>query len=124
METTFQKSDNIVNLTKALMTFSVKIDKIKKEASNPFFKSKYATLPQIQEAIAEPLQESGLVLVQLPDGDGLLTMLLLTRPTTTCVVPHSPLRQTAPRLAAHRRDKPGCSYDQHCMTAPAEPKLA
>ena len=75
METTFKKSDNIVNLTKALMTFSVKIDKIKKEASNPFFKSKYATLPQIQEAIAEPLQESGLVLVQLPDGDGLITML-------------------------------------------------
>jgi hypothetical protein len=75
METTFKKSDSIANLTKALMTFSVKIDKIKKEASNPFFKSKYATLPQIQEAIAEPLQESGLVLVQLPDGDGLITML-------------------------------------------------
>jgi len=75
MDTTFKKSESIVNLTKALMTFSVKIDKIKKEASNPFFKSKYATLPQIQEAIAEPLQESGLVLVQLPDGDGLITML-------------------------------------------------
>lgn len=72
----FQKSDSILNIAKALLTFSVKIGKIKKDANNPFFKSKYAPLPQIQDAIAEPLQESGLVLTQIPAGEGLITMLL------------------------------------------------
>ena len=75
METTFQKSDSIANLTKALMVFSVKIDKIKKENTNPFFHSLYADLPAIQDAIADPLQESGLVVTQLPCGEGLITML-------------------------------------------------
>jgi hypothetical protein len=70
-----QKSDSIVNLTKALMLFSIKIGKIKKENTNPFFHSLYADLPAIQDAIADPLQESGLVVTQLPCGDGLITML-------------------------------------------------
>lgn len=70
-----QKSDSIANLTKALMVFSVKIGKIKKENTNPFFHSLYADLPAIQDAIADPLQESGLVVTQLPCGDGLITML-------------------------------------------------
>jgi hypothetical protein len=72
---TFEKSDSIANLTKALMLFSIKIGKIKKENTNPFFHSLYADLPAIQDAIADPLQESGLVVTQLPCGDGLITML-------------------------------------------------
>jgi hypothetical protein len=75
MEQTFQKSESIINLTKALMLFSIKIGKIKKENKNPFFHSLYADLPAIQDAIADPLQESGLVVTQLPCGDGLITML-------------------------------------------------
>ena len=72
---TFEKSESIANLTKALMLFSIKIGKIKKENTNPFFHSLYADLPAIQDAIADPLQESGLVVTQLPCGDGLITML-------------------------------------------------
>jgi hypothetical protein len=72
---TFEKSDSIANLTKALMLFSIKIGKIKKENTNPFFHSLYADLPAIQDAIADPLQESGLVVTQLPCGEGLITML-------------------------------------------------
>lgn len=75
MSIEFQKSESIINLTKALMVFSVKIGKIKKENNNPFFHSLYADLPAIQDAIADPLQESGLVVTQLPCGDGLITML-------------------------------------------------
>ena len=75
METKFQKSESIVNLTKALFLFSVKIDKIKKTSKNPFFNSDYADLPTIQAAIAEPLQECGLLMLQIPDGEGLVTMI-------------------------------------------------
>ena len=71
-----EKSQSIAKISAALMVFSVKVGKIKKEASNPFFKSKYASLPNILDAIAEPLQESGLVITQLPEGDGLITMLI------------------------------------------------
>lgn len=72
-----QKSDSIKNLATALITFHVKVGKIKKDAKNPFFKSKYATLSTILEAIDVPLQESGLAIVQLPDNDHSLTTLLM-----------------------------------------------
>lgn len=49
-------------LAKALLTFREKIESIKKDADNPFFKSKYADLPSILEGIKSPLKESGLAL--------------------------------------------------------------
>ena len=36
-------------LATALLTFREKIESIKKDADNPFFKSKYADLPSILE---------------------------------------------------------------------------
>jgi hypothetical protein len=72
-----QKSDSIKNLAAALITFHSKVSKIKKDASNPFFKSKYASLSNIQTEIETPLIESGLCYSQLPTGEyGLTTMLM------------------------------------------------
>jgi hypothetical protein len=72
-----EKSNSIVNLTKALLAFHVKVGKIKKDANNPFFKSKYASLSNILDEIELPMQESGLVVSQLPSGiNGLTTMLI------------------------------------------------
>ena len=39
-----EKSTSIKSIAAALMVFQLKVDKIKKDATNPFFKSKYATL--------------------------------------------------------------------------------
>lgn len=61
-------SETINNLTKALLVFNVKVDTIKKDAKNPFFKSTYASLTNIIDSIKEPMIESGLVLVQFPSG--------------------------------------------------------
>lgn len=72
-----EKSSSIVNLAKALLTFHVKVGKIKKDANNPFFKSKYATLSNILDEIESPMQESGLVISQLPTGDSNLTTILI-----------------------------------------------
>lgn len=72
-----EKSPSIVNLAKALLTFNVKVGKISKDASNPYFKSKYASLSNILEEIAMPLAESGLVFSQLPSGDNGLTTILI-----------------------------------------------
>lgn len=52
------------SLLKALAKFNTLCGPIVKDASNPFFKSKYATLDAIQEHIRKPLSEAGLVVSQ------------------------------------------------------------
>jgi len=49
-------------LAKSLSIFRGKINTVRKDANNPFFKSKYADLPAILDAIKEPLSESWLAL--------------------------------------------------------------
>ena len=72
-----EKSESIKNLAKALIAFNDKVSKIKKDAKNPFFKSNYASLSNIQDAISKPLAESGLVYSQMPTGiNGLCTILI------------------------------------------------
>jgi len=64
------KSESITELAKALNTFQGKMRGVKKDAVNPFFKSRYATLDSIWEAIREPLAGVGLSVVQTLDyGD-------------------------------------------------------
>lgn len=71
------KSQSISEITKALILFHVKVGEIVKDAKNPFFKSTYATLQNIQETIREPLIECGLTVSQHPEGEhGLNTLLM------------------------------------------------
>ncbi len=72
-----EKSQSIVNIAKALSQFQSKMGKVNKDATNPFFNSKYATLSNILEAIKMPLQESGLSFTQFPTGQNGLTTLLM-----------------------------------------------
>jgi len=72
------KSPEIKELAKALATFHAQVGKVKKEAQNPFFKSKYASLSNILDVIAEPLQKAGLVFSQFPDEFELTTILIHT----------------------------------------------
>lgn len=75
------KSDSIKNITEALVKFQSSIASIKKDGTNPFFKSKYATLENIVDSIQKPLAENGLALTQFlstsPLGDPELTTTLL-----------------------------------------------
>lgn len=72
-----QKSESIKNIATALIIFHVKVDKIKKDAINPFFKNKYASLSNILEVINDPLNESGLSFVQMPSGINELVTILM-----------------------------------------------
>ena len=72
-----EKSQSISKLAMALIAFQIKADKIGKDSSNPFFKSKYASLSNIQESIQIPLAECGLAYSQLPDGENGLTTILI-----------------------------------------------
>lgn len=72
-----KKSDEIKNLAKALMLFNIKMQPIKKDANNPFFKSKYATLSNILDNIHTPLIEAGLVFSQCPTNENELTTIII-----------------------------------------------
>lgn len=72
-----EKSPSIVNIAKALKQFHAEIGKIPKDAMNPFFNSRYATLSGILAAIKEPLQNAGLTFTQFPSAEnGLFTILM------------------------------------------------
>ncbi|MFY8127645.1 MAG: ERF family protein [Chitinophagaceae bacterium] len=72
-----EKSQSIKNIASAIILFHVKVDTVKKDASNPFFKSKYATLSNILDVINVPLNESGLSFAQFPTGENGLTTILM-----------------------------------------------
>lgn len=72
-----EKSESIKNLALALIKFNSLVGKVKKDSNNPFFKSKYAALPDILDAIEKPLSESGLTINQFPEGDHGLTTILI-----------------------------------------------
>lgn len=56
------------NISKSLAKFHELMGNVAKDASNPFFKSKYAPLESILPAIKKPLADAGLVFVQTPTG--------------------------------------------------------
>lgn len=72
-----EKSATITKLIGALAEFHKEVSSISKDAKNPFFKSNYATLSNIQDEIKEPLAKAGLVYSQFPTGLNSLTTLLM-----------------------------------------------
>lgn len=74
-------SDKKETIYHALSAFQSKVGKIAKDGTNPAFRSKYATLPGILDAIAEPLRECGLAFTQIPSGLGKLTTKVVHLPS-------------------------------------------
>lgn len=72
-----EKSQSIKNIALALVKFHKVIGKINKDSTNPFFKKKYCSLPNILDAIKDPLQEAGLCFSQHPQGQDELETLLI-----------------------------------------------
>lgn len=63
------------NIYQSLSDFQSKCPLIKKDASNPFFKSKYAPLDSILPIVLPLLKECGLVVSQIPNGTTLKTII-------------------------------------------------
>jgi len=72
-----QTSESIKNIAAALLKFDEAVSKIAKGEENPFFKNKYAALPNILDAIKQPLIDAGLTVKQFPEGDHQLTTLII-----------------------------------------------
>jgi len=78
-----EKSEKINEIAKALIVFSSKVGKIGKAEtaeiptkSGKSFSYSYASLSDVLEAIEGPLRESGLAVTQIPDGVGLVTLIM------------------------------------------------
>ncbi|MDQ3024323.1 MAG: ERF family protein, partial [bacterium] len=77
---TLTRSDAVDKLAAALAKAQSTISFASKDATNPHFKSKYADLAAVWEAVRVPLSSNGLAVVQFPSADGLkvtLTTVLL-----------------------------------------------
>ncbi|PFE42465.1 recombinase [Bacillus cereus] len=64
------RSETIGKLAKSLVLFNLEVNKIAKDADNPFFKNNYATLDTIIDEIRPILSKHGLSIMQIPSGDG------------------------------------------------------
>lgn len=71
------KSAAIDQIAVALSNFQKSMKAIEKSSVNPFFKSKYADIATIINAIRTPLAEVGLSFSQFPTGEGSLTTILM-----------------------------------------------
>lgn len=58
------QSDNIDQLTMALLKVQSQLRPAPKDATNPYFKSNYATLESVWDVARKPLAENGLVVIQ------------------------------------------------------------
>lgn len=75
-----EMSENINELAEALSKAQGEMGAAVKDASNPFFKSKYADLGEVVRAIKQPLANNGLSYTQFPIRDdqsaGVITVLM------------------------------------------------
>lgn len=72
-----ERSESLTALAKSLIAFQKKSKTIGFDKTNPYFKSKYATLTALVEGTKKDLAECGLAVSQLLDGDGSVTTMLI-----------------------------------------------
>lgn len=73
---TMQQSENITELAAALAKAQAEIGAAKRDSENPHFKTRYADLASVWDAIRQPLTKHGIAVVQAPgtDDTGAVTM--------------------------------------------------
>lgn len=64
-----KNSDSIKQIIPALLKAQQAIEFAVKDATNPHFRSKYADLPAVIDAIKKPLNDNGIVFMQIPADD-------------------------------------------------------
>lgn len=71
-----QHSETITHLMKAMHAVQGAVDGVAKDAKNPHFKSRYASLESVVDTIRKPCQAAGLVVVQAPGAieDGTISI--------------------------------------------------
>jgi hypothetical protein len=96
-------SESITNLAKALVAAQAELEPVKKDATNPHFKSKYASLDTLIETVRPILLKHGLVILQggdeLTDGITVETTLIHTSGEWVSAAYRLPLDKATPQGA-------------------------
>jgi len=66
-----------------LLEFQKKDVAVKRDGQNPHFRSSYVTLNEVLAKVKKPLNDLGIVIIQLPQEQGLKTVLYDTETTTS-----------------------------------------
>lgn len=66
----------IEKISPALLKAQIALESVKKGATNPFYKSLYADLPSVIEAVKKPLNDNGISYLQPVCGDRVETVLV------------------------------------------------
>lgn len=63
---------------------------LKKDGTNPHFKSSYVTLNEVLDKVKKPLNDMGIIIIQRPAAEGLETTLFDTADSTevSCFMPY------------------------------------
>lgn len=69
-------SETVTKISPAILKAQKSMSSAKKDSNNPFFKSKYADLNAIREAVIPALNDNGITVLQTINGDKLDTVLL------------------------------------------------
>src|SRR5690606_15403268 len=72
-------SEDIKEITKALVAFHSEVGRITKDGTNPHLKNRYATIDQIIEEIRPVLASHGLFVMQLPSNSEAGEIQMVTR---------------------------------------------
>src|SRR5215210_9397470 len=72
-----EKSESITKLAGALAAFQGEVENVKKDSTNPFFKSKYASLENVISTVKPLLAKNGLSYSQRPSGENELSTILM-----------------------------------------------
>lgn len=94
------QSEQINDLAAALAVAQGHIENAKKDAANPFFKSKYSDMASVRDSIRQPFSENGLSYVQTFGHENGATWLH----TTLMHASGQWIRSTLPVIAAKERD--------------------
>ncbi len=78
----YKQTESIADLSTALAAAQRMMEGASKDSANPFFKSSYADLASVWNAIREPLAANGLAIMQMPGADG-------AKVTITTLLTHS-----------------------------------
>jgi hypothetical protein len=99
-----ERSESIAKIAAAYVKFQSEVEAVKKGSANPFFKSKYADLSAVREAIREPLANNGLAILQEP-GPTVNGMVSLT---TTLLHTSGEYMRSTLTLSVTKADAQGC----------------
>lgn len=111
-------SEQINEIAKALAAVQAELKPVKRDASNPFYKSKYADLEAISEACRELLSRHGVSVTQIPVMDNnanmaIMTMLLHTSGQWLRGV--YPIKPTEEMRTLKKKDTEGKVYEEYIM---------